>query len=432
MHVDLSPERLSYPGRGEDHAALGQCMECGFCTIKCPTFVITRDERDGPRGRVRFANEIVNEGKPATPEAIHHLDRCLSCLSCSSSCPYGVDHSGLWDAARHKIEETQARPLPQRWWRRALVYALTSPRLFAAGLGLARAAQPLKPLLPPVARRMLEQVPQARPERSVTSSPGVYPAQGERKMRVALLAGCVQQVLGAEIDSATIRVLTRHGCEVVVAAGSGCCGAVPLHMGYEEGARELARKNITAWKQAGAIDAVVMNASGCGSTVKDYARLLADDPQWSQAAREVASRTKDVTELLADLKLQFRKDRSALDVALHLPCSQQHGQGITVGPRKLLQEAGFKVQRPVENHMCCGAAGTYNLLQPEMSDQLGERKAMALEATGAVVISSGNMGCMLHLARKTQLPVLHTVQLIDWATGGNVPPGLERHPGVAT
>jgi glycolate oxidase iron-sulfur subunit len=299
------------------------------------------------------------------------------------------------------------------------------------GLKAARIARPLRPLLPTFARRMLDQAPARRLEPSPTRRPQVFPAQGEKKMRVALLAGCVQQVLGAEIDAATLRVLTRHGCEVVVAQGSGCCGAVALHMGHEDGAREHARRNVAAWQSAGGIDAVVINASGCGSTVKDYARLLADDPLWSRPASEIAARARDVTELLADLKLHHRADGAAPDVALHLPCSQQHGQGITVGPRKLLQDAGFRVLRPVESHMCCGAAGTYNLLQPQMSDELGERKAKALEATGAAVISSGNMGCMLHLARRSGLPVVHTVQLIDWATGGPVPPGLESRVGAA-
>lgn len=426
MHVDLSPERLSYPGRGEDHASLGQCMECGFCTIRCPTFVLTKDERDGPRGRVKFAAEIVHEGKAPTPEAIHHLDRCLSCLSCSSTCPYGVDHSGLWDSARHAIEESGARPMPERWWRSLLGYVLTSPRLFAAGLVGARAARALRFMMPAGARRMIDQAPDALPRPSPVSKPLVVRAVGERKMRVALLPGCVQQVMGAEIDEATIRVLSRHGCEVVVSPGSGCCGAVPLHMGHEEKAREFARRNIAAWHDAGGIDAVVMNASGCGSTVKDYARLLADDPVWAEKARDVAAKARDVTELLMELPMKWRYERGGFPVALHLPCSQQHGQGIAVGPRRLLQEAGFDVHRPVENHMCCGAAGTYNLLQPEMSDQLGERKAKALEGTGAAVISSGNMGCMLHLARKTRLPVVHTIELLDWATGGHPPESVKR------
>lgn len=424
MHVDLSPERLSFPGRGEDHAGLGQCMECGFCTIRCPTFVLTGDELDSPRGRVRLANEIVNEGKPPTPQAVHHLDRCLSCLSCSSTCPYGVDHSGLWDAARHTIEESNVRPVSERWWRRALVYALTSPRLFSAGLSAARFARAFRPVLPASARRMIDQAPARKLKRSILAVPQIFAAQGERRMRVAMLTGCVQQVMGGDIDAATISVLTRHGCEVVVASGSGCCGAVPLHMGYEADAKEQAKKNIAAWQSAGQVDVIVMNASGCGSTVKDYAKLLADDPQWRAPAHEIASKTRDVTEVLADLKLKYQPDRT-LHVALHLPCSQQHGQGISVGPKKLLEEAGFQVRRPSEGHMCCGAAGTYNLLQPEISDQLGQRKARALEDTGAAVISSGNMGCMLHLARQTGLPVVHTVQLIDWVTGGELPETLK-------
>jgi glycolate oxidase iron-sulfur subunit len=427
MHVDLSPERLVFPGRGHENSSLGQCMECGFCTIRCPTFVLLRDERDSPRGRVRFATQIVEEGQPATPEAIKHLDRCLSCLSCTSSCPYGVDHAGLWDAARTAIEDTKARPLTERLWRRALVGVLTSPKLFALGLSAARIGRMFRGLLPAKIGRMVDQAPKARPTASPVSRPQVFSAVGKRRMRVALLSGCVQQVMGAAIDAATVRVLTRHGCEVVVAAGGGCCGAVPLHMGYAESARGHARRNLAAWQDAaaGGLDAVVINASGCGSTVKSYNKLLADDAAWAESARHIASITMDVTELLSDLTLEYREKPNDFPIALHLPCSQQHGQGIAISPRRLLEEAGFKVCLVGESHLCCGAAGTYNLTQPEISDQLGQRKARALDASGAKAVATGNMGCLLHISRFTALPVVHTVELLDWATGGDVPDRLK-------
>ena len=431
MHVDLSPERLVFPGRGHENTSLGQCMECGFCTIRCPTFVLLRDERDGPRGRVRFAKQIVEEGLHPTAEAIEHLDRCLSCLACTSTCPYGVDHSGLWDAARTAIEAAKARPLGERLWRRALVKVLTSPRLFAAGLSAAALGRALRGVLPGALRRLVDQAPKTRPVPSPVSRPQVFPAEGKRRMRVALLSGCVQQVMGAAIDAATVRVLTRHGCEVVVAAGGGCCGAVPLHLGFEEGARELARRNLAAWKEtaAGGLDAVVINASGCGSTVKEYGKLLVDDDAWAEFARHIASIARDVTEVLADLALECRRTANGFPVALHLPCSQQHGQGISIGPRRLLQEAGFDVRPVAESHMCCGAAGTYNLMQPVISDALGQRKAGALEASGAKAIATGNMGCLLHVSRFTGLPVVHTAELLDWATGGDVPASLENTLG---
>lgn len=432
MHVDLSPERLIFPGRRHENTSLGQCMECGFCTIRCPTFVLLRDEGDSPRGRVRFAKQIVEEGQHPTPEVIAHLDRCLSCLSCTSSCPYGVDHAGLWDAARSAIEDMKARPLAERLWRRALVRVLTSPTLFALGLSAVPIGRALRAVLPAKMKRMVERAPATASERSPVTRPQVFPATGKRRMRVALLSGCVQQVLGGEIDAATISILTRHGCEVVVAPGGGCCGAVPLHMGFAESARDYARRNLAAWQRVAGdgLDYVVINASGCGSTVKEYGKLLAEDPVWSEAAGRIASIAVDVTEVLADLPLDHRVDAAGFPVALHLPCSQQHGQGISIGPRRLLEEAGFKVRPVAEPHMCCGAAGTYNLMQPEISDQLGDRKARALQATGARAIATANMGCLLHVSRFTGLPVVHTVQLLDWVTGGKVPDRLKSE--VAT
>lgn len=427
MHVDLSPERLIFPGRGIQHSSLGQCMECGFCTIRCPTFVVLRNEGDSPRGRVRIARQILEQGEHPTRESIDHLDRCLSCLSCTSSCPYGVDHSGLWDAARTAIEERKVRPLPERLWRRTLARVLSSPRLFTIGLSAASLGRALRPVLPGKLRRMADQVPATLTKASPVAQPRVYPAEGERRKRVVLLSGCVQQVLGAPIDAATIRVLTRHGCEVVVAEGGGCCGAVPLHLGFERAAREHAKANVAAWlhvAESDGVDAIVINASGCGSTVKDYGRILVDDPQWADGARRVASMTMDVTELLSELPLRFTHESDGLHVALHLPCSMQHGQGISITPRRLLEEAGFEVSLAPESHMCCGAAGTYNLTQPDISDQLGRRKARALGDTGARVVATANMGCMLHIGRLGTVPVVHIVELFDWATGGEAPTRL--------
>jgi len=402
-------------------------MECGFCTIRCPTFVVLREEGDSPRGRVRIARHILEQNECPSHEELGYLDRCLSCLSCSSSCPFGVDHSRLWDAARAAIEQRKVRPLPERLWRRALATVLCSPRLFAAGLLFAFLGRVIRPILSGRLRRMVDQAPRTLPTLSPVARLRVYRAEGEPRKRVALLSGCVQQVLGTSIDAATIRLLTRHGCEVVVAEGGGCCGAVPLHLGFEHAAREHAKANIAAWLRADAssnIDAIVINASGCGSTVKDYGRILADDPQWADEARRISAMTMDVAEFLSDLPLRLADNLDHLRVALHLPCSMQHGQGISIAPRRLLEEAGFEVSLAPESHMCCGAAGTYNLLQPEISDQLGQRKARALEGTGATVVATGNMGCMLHIGRLGTLPVVHTVELLDWATGGEMPARL--------
>lgn len=428
MHIDLSPERLAVPGLNDDNSALGQCMNCGFCTIHCPTFVLLRDERDSPRGRVRFAMQIVEEGRAATPEAVRHLDRCLSCLGCTSACPFGVDHARLWDRARAAIEETRARPAADRLGRRLLARILTSPRLFRLALSAAPAGRMLRPLLPRVLGRLIDSAPENSPVASPLPGSRVFAGEGPRRMRVALLAGCVQQVLGAAIDAATVRVLTRHGCEVVVPLGSGCCGAIPLHLGLPDAARRLARRNIAAWESMmdDGLDAVIVNASGCGTSVKDYGTLLENDPGWAERARRIASISRDVTELLSDLQLEHVAHVEGFRVALHLPCSLQHGQGIAMTPRRLLEEAGFNVRDAAEAHLCCGSAGTYNVLQPDIAERLGKRKAQALDESGAEVIATGNMGCLLHIARFSTKPVVHTVELLDWATGGEPPASLPR------
>lgn len=426
LRVDLSPERLAFPGLGHDNSALGQCMKCGFCTLHCPTFVLLCDERDSPRGRVRFALQILEEKRAPTAEAVLHLDRCLSCLGCTSACPFGVDLGHLWDRARAAIEGTGGRPAVDRLLRRALVRVLTSPRLFRLALSAVSVGRAFRPLLPALFGRMVDTAPSCAPASGPVRKAQVFAAQGVRRMRVALLRGCVQQVLGGTADAAAVRLLTRHGCEVIVAQGSGCCGALPLHLGLPGPARELACRNIAAWERAsaGGLDAIVITASGCGSAVKEYATLLADDPTWAQPAQRVASIAKDVVELLAELPLEYSGRTKGIPVAVHLPCSLQHGQGIAVTPRRLLEEAGFDVHDAPEAHICCGSAGTYSLLQPEIADRLGERKARALDGVGAKMIATGNLGCALHIARFSKLPLVHNVELLDWAAGGEPPSAL--------
>ncbi len=426
MHADLSPERLAFPGQEQFSSALGQCMTCGFCTIHCPTFLLVRDERDSPRGRVRFALQILEEGRVPAPEAVRHLDRCLSCLGCSSACPFGVDHRHLWDRARAAIAAAGVRSTADRIQRRLLATLLTSPELFRLALHLAPAGRLLRDFMPALLARMVHLSPREPPVSTARGQTRVFPPVGRRRMRVALLPGCVQQVFGGAIDAATIRLLTRHGCEVVVPAGSGCCGALPLHIGLGKSARRLARRNVAAWERAaaGGLDAVVINASGCGSVVKDYGTLLADDPRWSESAARMETLARDVVELVSALPLEYTKQANGMSVVLHLPCSLQHGQGIAMTPRLLLEEAGFDVREAPEAHLCCGSAGTYTFLQPELADRLGERKAQALVSAGAKVIATGNLGCSMHIARFSRIPVVHTVELLDWATGGEKPDAL--------
>lgn len=419
--ISLAPERLAHPGTEYASAAMGQCQECGFCTLHCPTFLLLRDERDSPRGRVRFAAQIVEGGHPPTAEAVRHLDRCLSCLACSSACPFGVDHKRLWNESRAIIENSSARPAPTRFARRLLAGLLASPRLFRAMVGLAALGRVAWPILPAHLRRMLDIAPSGRPESGPLTC--YAPAQGQRRMRVALLGGCVQQVLGRAINDATVRVLTRHGCEVIVPEGAGCCGAIALHLGQPDYAKRLASANVAAWERLetdGKLDAIVVNASGCGSVVKDYGALLSDRAT-SAAAGRLAPIVRDVSELLAELGIHYHNPWPSLRVALHVPCSMQHGQGLAMTPRRLLEEAGFEVHQSADSHICCGSAGTYNILQPQIADTLGRNKGQDLDRTGADVIATGNLGCQMHINRFARTPVVHFVELLDWASGGERP-----------
>lgn len=426
-NASIAGERLAYPGAEYASAALGQCQECGFCTLHCPTFLLLRDERDSPRGRIRFAAQILESGRPPTPEAVLHLDRCLSCLGCSSACPFGVDHEHLWNRTRAAIERSGARTYRERVWRQVLAQVLTSPSQFRLLLGAASLGRALRPLLPARLRRMVDAAPARRPALATASRVRVHPAVGPRRMRVALLAGCVQQVLGAAIDAATVSVLTRHGCEMIVAEGSGCCGAIPLHLGLPERAKRLAAANVAAWERVaanGGLDAVVINASGCGTVVKDYGAMLSGEPRWAESAARISALARDVTELVAELPLAYSNPAAGMAIALHVPCSMQHGQGISMTPRRLLHDAGFLVREAPDAHLCCGSAGTYSLLQPDIADQLGANKARALSGVDADAIATGNIGCLLHIGRFTARPVVHAVELLDWASGGARPAAL--------
>jgi glycolate oxidase iron-sulfur subunit len=428
MYVEPSSERLAFPGLRNDNEALGQCMRCGFCTIQCPTFTLTGDERDSPRGRVRFALGILDGADAPSPEAVFHLDRCLSCLACSSACPYGVDHARLWDEAKAKIEHAGVRPVRELVWRRLISIVFTVPRLFRFALFWAKLGQLFRFLSPRGIRRLLDTAPKSRPLGKPLSGTRIFPPSGKRRARVAMLAGCVQQVIGPEIDAATASTLSRHGYEVVIPAGSGCCGAVPLHMGMPEDARKLARRNIVAWEELmdAGLEAIIVNASGCGSAVKDYGRLFEHDPEWRERAGRIVAITKDVTEFLSGIELNITRRSSNTAVALHLPCSMQHGQGIAKAPRRLLEDAGFVVYEPREGHMCCGAAGTYNIFNPSLADDLGRRKAKALLAREPLVVATANLGCQLHISRFADRPTVHVVELLNWATGGELPPALSK------
>ncbi len=425
MQTHFTSDQLRQAPIAEANEALRACVHCGFCLSSCPTYALTGDELDSPRGRIYLIKNMLERGGAPDADTVHHIDRCLSCMSCLTACPSGVDYLHLVDTARAHIETHHRRSLADRLMRWLMATVLPRPGVFRAALMAAQPARMFPRLLPKPLRRLTEFAPN-KISASV-SLVGIHRPDGQPVKRIAMLAGCVQSVLGGGINEATIRLLTRHGCEVIVAPDAGCCGALVQHMGNLSSARTQARANILAWSSIeGGVDAVVVTASGCGTTVKDYGHMFADDPDMAQAAASIAAIAKDVTEVMADLGLGPAVYRSDVTVAYHDACSLQHGQGIRAEPRALLEQAGFKVSDITEGQFCCGSAGTYNLLQPEMADALGARKAGHVDATGAKVVASGNLGCMIQMARFTDRPIVHTVELLDWATGGPKPLGLAQ------
>jgi glycolate oxidase iron-sulfur subunit len=430
VRTDFSAEQLADPDIAQSEKILRTCTHCGFCTATCPTYLLLGDELDGPRGRIYLIkNMLAGDGEIAA-DTVKHIDRCLSCLGCMTTCPSGVNYMHLVDHGRRWIEEKYRRPWAERILRRLLGNVLTRPARFRLALRGAVLAKPFARFLPRRLTPLLALAPVSVPAASPTDRPRVYPAEGERRMRAALLTGCAQRVLAPEINEATIRLLTRIGCEVVVARGSGCCGSLVHHLGQETAALGFARAVIDAWEHeriAGGLDAIVINASGCGTTVKDYGFMLRDDPAYAEKAARVAGLARDVTEIIETLGL--RPSSAAVTgtrrrVAYHSACSMQHGQRIHGGPKSLLTAAGFEALDVPEGHLCCGSAGTYNLLQPEIAGKLCERKLANIAETRPDLVATGNIGCITQLAPGCGVPVVHTVELLDWGTGGPTPRAL--------
>ncbi|HMQ95101.1 MAG TPA: glycolate oxidase subunit GlcF [Amaricoccus sp.] len=426
MQTNFTPEQLRDPGIARSNEILRACVHCGFCTATCPTYQVLGDELDSPRGRIYLIKDMLEAGRPADEKTVRHIDRCLSCLACMTTCPSGVHYMHLVDHARDHIERTYRRPRFERWLRWTLARILPYPRRFRLALLGARIGRPFAGLLPdPRLRAMLEMAPKSIPPVSRMDDPQVFPAEGARRRRVALMTGCAQRALNTDINEATIRLLTRHGCEVVIAEGAGCCGALTHHMGKTAESHASAAKNIRAWMrevEGAGLDAIVINTSGCGTTVKDYGHMFRNDPLAAEAAR-VAGLARDVSEVMEDLGLAA-VEAPPLRVAYHAACSLQHGQQIRSAPKALLKAAGFEVVEPRDAHLCCGSAGTYNLMQPEISAALKARKLATLLERGPEVIAAGNIGCMMQIGSATSVPVVHTVELLDWATGGPRPPAL--------
>jgi len=430
MQTHFTLAQLADPDIAESDKILRACVHCGFCTATCPTYVLLGDELDSPRGRIYLIKEMLENDRPATADVVKHVDRCLSCLACMTTCPSGVHYMHLVDHARVHINETYQRPLTDRLIRGFLAAVMPHPVRLRFAMLAAKLVRPLAPAfdrvgLAPLAAA-LRLAPSRKPEPMTQQR--AYATEGARQGRVAVMAGCANEALAPSITQATIRLLNRHGIEAVVAAGEGCCGSLAHHMGREHDALGLVRANIDAWTreiEGEGLDAILITISGCGTTVKDYGFMLRNDPAYAAKAARVSALAKDVSEYLAKLDLAAVSP-SRLSVAYHSACSLQHGQRVQREPKELLTRLGFVVSDVPEGHLCCGSAGTYNILQPAIAERLRTRKIANIEKTGAELIAAGNIGCMTQLAGGTAIPVVHTVELIDWATGGPVPEALQE------
>ena len=426
MQTTFTQDQLNDPATARSNEILRTCVHCGFCTATCPTYQVLGDELDSPRGRIYLIKDMLENARKPDEKTVKHIDRCLSCLACMTTCPSGVHYMHLVDHAREYIEKNYDRPLSDRVLRWMLARILPYPMRFRVALLLAKIGAPFAGLMPdPRLRAMLEMAPKVIPPVSRNDDPQSFAPTAPKKKRVALMTGCAQKALNTDINDATIRLLTRMGCEVVVAEGAGCCGALTHHMGKTSESHATAAKNIDAWHremQGQGLDAIVINTSGCGTTVKDYGHIFkgTDHAEKAAAVSEIAM---DISELLMTLDLP-KGEKKNLTVAYHAACSLQHGQQIKTHPKDLLKAAGFRIVEPRDSHLCCGSAVTYNLMQPEISKQLKQRKIETLEAKSPDIIAAGNIGCMMQIGSGTEVPMVHTVELLDWATGGPTPPAF--------
>ena len=432
MQTTFTEDQLKDPAIQRSNEILRSCVHCGFCTATCPTYQVLGDELDSPRGRIYLIKDMLENERVPDDKTVKHIDRCLSCLACMTTCPSGVHYMHLVDHAREYIEANYKRPFSDRVLRWLLARILPYPMRFRWALIGAKLGRPFRFLMPDARlKAMLDMAPKKIPPASRNDDPQSFAAQGKQIRRVALMTGCAQKALNTDINDATIRLLTRLGCEIVVAEGAGCCGALTHHMGKTRESHASAAANIRAWTRemdGEGLDAIVINTSGCGTTVKDYGHMFRTE-SLAEDAKRVSAIAMDVSELLTQIGIPQGGDKN-LTVAYHAACSLQHGQKVKTHPKDLLKQAGFSVLEPVDSHLCCGSAGTYNLMQPEISAKLKDRKVRTLEAKKPDVIAAGNIGCMMQIGSGTKVPVVHTVELLDWATGGPEPRALQ--PGTVS
>ena len=432
METHFTPEQLRDPRLREADEVLRRCVHCGFCLPACPTYVLGGDERDSPRGRIYLIKAML-EGSVTPKQVRPHLDRCLSCHACMTACPSGVDYKRLSDYARQLIEKSAMRAPNDESQRKFLRAILPYPRRFRLALFAILAARPFRKLLSrsrsKLLKRVLELAPKSPLKRGIYAVPQTVKTGGRRRGRVALLGGCVQKVLSPELNDATIRFLNRLGYDVTLTEGEGCCGALTLHMGKEAAAKAFAKRNIDAWTaergKGGPLSAIIINTAGCGVAVKDYVHLFAGDPAYAEKAKYVSSLARDIAEFAAQQKQDVPIGWSDIRVAYHASCALQHSQKIADEPRQLLRNAGFTVLEIPDGQICCGAAGSYNILQPEIATELQSRKVAAIKSLRPDCVATASIGC-LHQLPASPAPVVHTVELLDWAYGGPCPEKLKH------
>ena len=429
METHFSKEQLKDPNNKSSEKILRKCVHCGFCNATCPTYKLLGDELDGPRGRIYLIKDMLENNKPANEKIVKHIDRCLSCYSCMTTCPSGVNYMHLIDHGRSHIEKTYKRTLGDRLIRSFLSHTLSKSINFRIVSILTQFVKPFQFLFPKKIREMISFMPITFPKKTLPRKQ-VYTVQKKKKpiARVALLTGCVQKVISPQINEATIRLLTRHDIEVVVPKGIDCCGSLKHHLGQSDLAKQDFKNNISIWYNEylkNGLDAIISNTSGCGTTLKDYAFIFRSDTDFKKKAKKISELTKDITEYLDEkVKLNFitkTTNEKKYKIAYHSACSMQHGQNVHREPINLIKKTGNEVLDIPDGHLCCGSAGTYNLLQNDIAKKLLDQKILNIEKIKPQIISTGNVGCITQISQKTKIPILHTVEIIDWYTGGPKP-----------
>lgn len=428
MQVQFSADRLPNPMLEMSEEIIRKCVHCGMCLATCPSYLLLGNELDSPRGRIYQIKDMLEKNVPPPKTLTKHMDRCLSCLSCVTTCPSGVQYGQLADYAREQITDDKNRSWADRALRRFVATTLPNRNLLRIMIKIGTILRPILPqaILPKPIAAMMQLLPEPLHTTLITNK--TYNAQGKTLARIGLLPGCVQQVIDSNTIIAAVEFLTRHGVEVTIANADNCCGALVQHMGYIKLARKQARKVINGWKkimQSKQLDAIVHVASGCGTAVKDYQLLFPNDKKINEITKLARDISEFIFEYAETLPIRYKK-LPPLRITYHSACSLRHGQHISEQPLEILRATGLCISEPKESHICCGSAGTYNIFQPDLAEQLKTRKVKNIMATQADIIVTGNLGCIQQLQKDLNTPIIHTIELLNWATGGTIPKSIEK------